>query len=281
MNNKPDETTLISYLYGELGEKEKQKVDLYFEEHPEERKHLQSLAAAREILASVKDKEVIAPPIFLDSTPVIPIWRSGFFKVAASIAATFLVIMVSARLIGTEIVYSQGELRISLGKKQEPVQKIAATPGLTPEQVQAMITSTVVKNNEILASGWTEGQQKMDASIKNRLDQNSKKMDAIVTNASLASQEQVRTFVDGLQNQNLKLMKDYLQLSSKEQKEYVESLLVDFSKYLQEQRNQDLNVFQTRLRSVETETDQFKQETEQLLSSFISNAGSAKNKNSY
>ncbi len=98
---------------------------------------------------------------------------------------------------------------------------------------------------------------------------------------ALASEDQVRTFVSGLQNDNLRLMKDYLKLSSTEQQKYVESLLVDFSKYLQEQRNQDLALFQTRMSSIEKNTNQFKEETEQILTSIITNKGVSKKTNSY
>ena len=97
---------------------------------------------------------------------------------------------------------------------------------------------------------------------------------------SQASQDQVSGFVANLQEDNLRLMKDYLQLSAKEQKQYVETLLVDFSSYLKEQRNQDLQLFQTRMSSIEKNTVQFKQETEQILASIIS-SGSSKSKNSY
>ena len=90
---------------------------------------------------------------------------------------------------------------------------------------------------------------------------------------SAASQEQVRSFVGQLQSDNLKLMKDYMQLSAEGQKQYVETLLVDFSKYLQGQRNNDLQLFQTRISSIETNTDLFKQETEQILTSLITNSG--------
>jgi uncharacterized protein Yka (UPF0111/DUF47 family) len=75
-------------------------------------------------------------------------------------------------------------------------------------------------------------------------------------------------------------MKDYFQLSAADQKKYTEGLLVDFSSYLKEQRKQDLMILQTRVNSIEKETDQFKQETEQLLASIISTPVS-KNKNSY
>ena len=110
-------------------------------------------------------------------------------------------------------------------------------------------------------------------------DFNSKKMNELTKTASQASQEQVRSFVSSLQEQNLKLMKDYFQLSTADQKKYMESLLVSFSGYLQEQRKQDLQYVQNQMNSLEKNNNQFKQETEQILTSLISSP--AKKKNNY
>jgi hypothetical protein len=68
-------------------------------------------------------------------------------------------------------------------------------------------------------------------------------------------------------------MKDYFQLTSTQQKQYVEDLVVDFAKYLQQQRNDDLQLVQTRLHSIEQNTNTFKQETEQILTSIIGSVG--------
>ena len=102
-------------------------------------------------------------------------------------------------------------------------------------------------------------------------------MNDLTKTASQASQEQVRSFVSNLQEQNLKLMKDYFQLSTTDQKKYMESLLVNFSSYLQEQRKQDLQYVQNQVISIEKNNNQFKQETEQILTSLISNPGKKKN----
>jgi hypothetical protein len=72
------------------------------------------------------------------------------------------------------------------------------------------------------------------------------------------------------------MVKSYFQLNSTEQKQYVEGLLVDFSKYLQQQRNDDLQVVETQLKSLQQNTDLFKQETEQILTSIISTVGTSK-----
>ncbi len=99
---------------------------------------------------------------------------------------------------------------------------------------------------------------------------NSQKINSLVQQASKASQDDIRQFVAGLQSENQEVVKNYFQLTSNEQQKYIEGLLVDFSKYLQQQRNNDLNTLQTRLSSIEQNTTVFKQETEQILASIIS-----------
>ncbi|MBL7877249.1 MAG: hypothetical protein JNL53_16410 [Cyclobacteriaceae bacterium] len=269
--NKPDESTLISYLYGELDAKEMQKVSDYLERNPELMQQLAQLQATRHALTHVEDKEVIAPPIFAEESNHTPrFWQSGYFKTVTSIAATFLLLLVAARLLGPDISYSEGELRISFRDALEN-KPLKETPSpLSPLEVQNMIDVSLNKNNTVLSATWNNHNDEIQASLKRNLAYNSAKIDELMKVASQASQDQVRTFVAGLQEDNLRLMKDYMQLSAKDQKVYVENLLVDFSKYLQEQRKQDLMLFQTRMSSIEKNTDQFKQETELILASIIS-----------
>lgn len=277
MNYKPDEATMMAYLYGELSPEENEKVQAYMRQHPEELEKIQSLQSVRDIMGQVQNEEVIAPPIIMAEGNVKPLWQSTYVRTLIGIAASLFFLMVAGKLLGTQITYQQGELKISFGtSKAQPTKQ----PGLTEAQVQSMIASSLEKNNQVLAANWNEEQQKLSKSIATNLDLNSKRIDALMKTASQASQEQVRTFVASLQSENLKLMKDYFQLSTEDQKKYMESLLVDFSSYLKEQRKQDLMLVQTRVASLEKNTDQFKQETEQILASIIS-APIGKNKNSY
>jgi hypothetical protein len=73
--------------------------------------------------------------------------------------------------------------------------------------------------------------------------------------------------------ENLKLVKDYFTLSGGEQKQYVEGLLVDFAKYLQQQRKDDLQLVEMRLNNIEQNNNVFKEETEQILTSIITSVG--------
>ena len=276
--NKPDESTLIAYLYGELDAKETEKVVKYLNQNPDVEKKLQQLSDVQGILNHVEDQEVIAPPIFMDSNKhASRFWRSSYFKTVMSIAASFLVLLVAAKLIGPEIMYSNGELRISfkeLKQIEKPIEQ-ATIPSITSVDVQDMINNSLIKNNEMIATEWANNNKKIQASLRNNLSSNSAKIDELMKVTSQASQDQVRSFVASMQEDNRKVMSDYMQLSAKDQKMYVENLLVDFSKYLQEQRKQDLVFFQSRMSSIEKNSSQFKQETEQILSSIISNPESA------
>jgi hypothetical protein len=271
MNYKPDESTLIAYLYGELNEKEAKKLEAYFQQHPDELASLRKLGDVRESMSHAQDKEVIAPPVFVDDAGVRPLWQSPYIRVSIGIAASILFLLTAGKLLGPEIKYSEGELRISFGKKSEQPTQSA---GLSEEKINELISTSLAKNNESIAASRTEDQRKL---MQTLVDFNSKKMDALTKTVSQASQEQVRSFVSNLQDQNLKLMKDYFQLSAADQKKYMENMLVDFSNYLQEQRKQDLQFVQAKVNSLEKNNNQFKQETEQILTSLISNPGKKKN----
>ncbi|HZX74268.1 MAG TPA: hypothetical protein VFE57_07605 [Cyclobacteriaceae bacterium] len=282
MSYKPDESTLISYLYGELGDAERDKVQRYLNENPEAAKAMQQHSEVLDHLGNVHDKEVIAPPIFAESEKhVSSFWHHGPFKTTLGIAASLLLIMVAGKFMGTDIHYSNGELKISFGGSKT-VHPVLQAQALSPEQVQQMINSSLVKNNEVVTANLSDNQKKLDQTIKNNLAMNSMKLDGLMKDVSQASQDQVRSFVAGLQNENGKTMREYMQLSASEQNKYMESLLVDFTKYLNEQRSQDLQLFQSRISVVEENTDQFKQETEQILSSIINTgATESKKQNSY
>ena len=275
MAYKVSEQDLMAYLYGELDGKEKEMVEQYLLENEDARLELEKLKQLRHALGQINDKEVIAPPIFVgDSRPPF-IWNAPYFKTIVSIAASLLIIMLVGKFSGLQIGYAGNELRISFGKPAQQPQPVNVTPAqsLTSGEVQQMISASLQQNNIAMQETWAETQKKLDASIVKNLASNSAKIDDLVKASSSASQQQIRDFVSAIQAENVATVKSYFQLSSAEQKQYIESLLVDFAKYLQQQRNDDLQVVQTQLNSLQKNTDSFKQETEQILTSIISTVG--------
>lgn len=279
MAYKATEQELMAYLYGELEDAERDAIEKYLAENAEARVELERLRSLRSLMSNIKDKEVIAPPLFLGEGRRTGLLDIPYIRTILSIAASLLILMVVGNAVGMRIGFKDDELIIGFGAPREQARttEIAqGKPAMTPDQVQEMINASVSQNNSVLQSNWQATQKELDASINHSLEANSAKIDRLVRESSAASQEQIREFVAGMQTENLKLVKNYFQLSSTEQKQYIEGLLVDFSKYLQQQRNDDIQVVQTQLKSLQQNTDLFKQETEQILTSIISTVGSGK-----
>jgi hypothetical protein len=267
MNYKPDEATLISYLYGELEGDERSMVEKYLEANPGEKKRLEEWTFAKAAMGHLADKEVIAPPIILgDEHRIVPFWKQNYFRMPVGIAASLLFVLLAAKIMGLSIGYSNDELRIGFGPKPGK-----ADSGLTKDEVDEMIHTSLNNNNQVLQASWSEDRKMMEESVKKNLSTSPGKINELMKKASAANEDEVRRFVAQMQNDNLKLLKEYVQLSSAGQKQYIEGLLVDFAKYLQEQRNQDIEFFQTRMSTMEKNTDQLKQETEEILTSLVSN----------
>ena len=282
MSYKPDEKDWMAYLYGEMEEEEKKKFDEYIFSHPDARRELERYQNLRQILSRAEDKEVIAPPIFIGDDRYANhgggkqyFWDTPYFRTITTIAASLLILILAGKYSGARLSVSGQEFRLTFGETrvEEPVRTNTATATLTPDQVQQMINASLERNNTVVQTSLEETQKKLDASIRRNLAQNSGRIDQLVREASTASQEQVRQFVDGIRAENMQQVRDYFQLTSTEQKKYIENLLVDFAEYLQQQRDNDLQLVQTRMNSLEQNTDIFKQETEQILSSIITTVG--------
>ena len=273
MKFKPDESQLIAYLYGELQGEEKLKVEQYLTGNQDRRKELESMMFVRQALGKISDKEVIAPPIVMDDYQTRSYWNSPFTRMILGIAASLTLLIVVAKWTGLNINYANEALTIGFGEtgKVPGITGQPEKPVLSANEVQEMINASLVKNNENLKSNFDESQQRLDESIRKTL---ASRTDAafkeLVNKTSQASEEQIQQFALALQADNARMIKDYLTLNSSDQRKYIESLLVDFAKYMEEQQKSNFQALHARVNSLEQNTDLFKYETEQILTSIIS-----------
>jgi len=274
MSYRPDEKDFMDYLYGEMDGQDKLRFERYLQEHPEAQKELHGFQQLQSMLGAVEDKEVIAPPLVIgDTRPVF--WHTPYLRTALAVAASLTLVMLVGRFSGLQIRSAEGELTLSFGGPK--IKAGPAVPALTAQQVQQMIDASVTTNNGALQANWKQSQTALDESIRKSLAANSGRINDLVRQASSASQDQIREYVAGIQTENKQLVKDYFQLTANDQKKYIENLLVDFAKYLQQQRTEDLKLVQSRLSNIEQNNNLLKQETEQILSSIITGAGAPAN----
>lgn len=271
MNTKLDESLLIAYLYDELSGEEKTEVEKYLAANPEAAEQLHQMRGIRSSLQTIQDKEVIAPPIVLEEGRHRFLFDTPYFKTILGIAASLLVIMIAAKVLDLRINLNDNSVLIGFGEmKTNPDPQVINT-GLSEQQVQGMIQNALAENNEVVQASLDDTQKRFQESIRKNMSNGN--LDGLIQKASAASRDQIRQYAFTMQAENEKLMKDYMQLTAAEQKQYIEDLLVDFAKYLQQQRVDDLQLMQTRLTSIEQNTNIFKQETEQILTSIISTVG--------
>lgn len=268
MSFKPDEGLLLSYVYGELAGDEREQVEQALATDPTLRARVDNLKFLRAVMGNAEDKEVIAPPIVIDN-PRQRFFSSAYFKIVTSIAASLIILILVGKATGLTVNYGNSELRIGFGEPREQLQPVSS-PALTADQVQAMINQSVEANNQVVRADVEKSQAMLQSSVRQVLQENnSHQLDQLVKQVADASRNQVRDYVLAMQTENSRMVKDYMSLTAAEQRQYVESLLVDFSKYMQQQRTNDLMTLQTRLNTIEQNTDLFKQETEQILTSII------------
>lgn len=277
MNYKPDEKDWMAYLYGETEGAEKEKIDQYLLDNAEARKEFEKFQSLRKMMSSVEDKEVIAPPIIIEGTRQRFLWNTPYIRMIVSIAASLLLIILVGKVTGTRVSMTGNEFKLSFGDQPAEVAKPATgndvPSSLSADEVQQMINKSLTANNSEIEQSWEESQKKLNASIRQNLAVNSAKVDEVMKSASVATQDQIRNYVAAMQAENMQQVKDYFQLTSAQQKDYIETLLVDFDKYLQQQRNNDLQLVQSRLHNIEENSNVFQQETEQILTSIISSVG--------
>lgn len=273
MSYRPNEAEWMAYLYGELESAERERMEKFLAANAGARAELDNLRMLQKMLRTVEDKEVIAPPIVFDGGKQRNLWDYPYAKTILSIAASLLLLMVVGRVTNTSISTDDAGLRISFGKQKQVIPTVSE-PTLTPAEVQQMINASLTQQNTAWQSTWADNREQIDASIRKTLvsnTRNNERLDALVQQVATASKEQIQGYVVTLQNENMKMMQNYMQLTSTEQKDYMENLLVDFTKYLQQQRNDDLRLLQTKITDVEQNSNLFKAETEQILTSLISN----------
>src|SRR5688572_17695877 len=148
MSYKPDEKDWMAYLYGELDDAEKRKFDQYILQHPEARRELEKFQNLRTILSSAEDKEVIAPPIFMEDShsggtgSLHRFFRNTpYIRVITAVAASLLLVILAGKLTGTKVTVSDREFRLSFGDNPaaSPIRQVPTVSSLSSEEVQQMI----------------------------------------------------------------------------------------------------------------------------------------------
>lgn len=259
----PTEQEIIDYLYGEMSADDRKRMQQYLDKNPEKAEEIAGLNDTRVALGKYEDREVIAPDYPNEdsksiNTKTVPYWKS-IMAVAASIALLILIGFIT----DLKISYKNAQLTVAFGevKNEQPavdqqlatLQKMVAD--LSKKQLQPEATDQL--KTEII--DYMQAQQKsQNQMIDRRLAQFTK-----------GGKEALDQYAQELKLSNATAINQYVANASLDQRAYLEDVLIDFTKYMEEQRIQDRKFYIDHLVDMKYESELKQQETEQLLSSII------------
>lgn len=263
MSYKPEESVLIAYLYGELSDEESRKVEAYLSENEEARVELDELKDTRSILGKLPDKEVSVPSFVFDESPKVVVSnKAGIFQLwrkPLAIAASISLIIFIGYLSNANFSIGEGGVQLSFGTTEVEQEMF------TKEDVQQMIQAAVSENNRLV-------NQKLDG-YQNDLTQ------MVSNNGSTSgiNQDQIDDYMENWRQQSIETLAGLLEASELSQRKYTDDLLRELAVYLDIQRQNDLNVIQTRFDNLIDDAELNQMQTNRILTNLLSNSDQPSN----
>lgn len=255
MNYKPEESTLIAYLYGELSGEEKIKVEQYLSENQEARRELDEMKEVLGIMGHAKDREMEAP-VFSFSSPSKVIVdskdRGSWWRYPLGIAASLALLMVVGYLTSFKLSSIDGELIVAFGDQKDVQGKM-----FTREEVKEMITLALDENNKLV-----------NQQIKNTKDNLLTKVNQ--ESPANVDQQLLNEYIQRLRQYNAATMAGLLEESEQEQRRYTDQIVQDLAIFMDLQRQADLELIQSRIENLSEDTRRFNQQTGQIITSLLS-----------
>lgn len=262
MSYKPEESELMAYLYDELTDNEKKKIEAYLAENEDARRELEELRDARTILSKMNDREVAVPSFVFDESPkVVAMNKGGFFSFwrnSMAIAASISIIILVGFLTKVNLSWGDDGMQLSFGN--QPTEQ----SGYTEADVQRMIQSAIAENNQL---------------VNNKLESVEQGMKQLVSNTPTPTieQKQIDAYMEEWRIQSIETLAGLLESSELSQKEYTDQVLREFAIFLDIQRQNDMNVIQTRFDNLIDDTELNQMQTNRILTNLLSSSGEPSN----
>ena len=270
MKYNPTESSFISYLYGEMPAKEKKQMEAWLTAHPEKADELKQMGQARSIMQQLEDQSVSVPLNLLvqeNQSGNNKVWWQTWSVRAAAIG---MLLMLTAYFTNLNIQWKDQHLLISFG---DAPQLLNAEDVLNSQRAflaeESRVRNDWQQQQDSLNQQW--GAQLVALSEQlGEIDMKTQRLNARQSSqtASLTT-AQIDQLKKELIESNYQLMTDLLLDASRYQKDYTEQLLTEFSRFIEQQRLQDLQLMELALNNVLEQADEQQQNTEIMLAEII------------
>jgi hypothetical protein len=269
---------LIAYLYGEMSTEQRLRFEKEMESDPELEKEFLDLKQVRNGLSHLGDKEVMEP-FFLWGKNGSNRWAGSFrrkslilFKPIVAVAASLVILLLVGYATKFSISYQSGLLYIGFNRSA-PVE--TAHP-LTEDQILNLVRNEIDRNNSGILTRLKNTEEKIDtrfASLEAEQEDKPQYQPAVNT----VTEKELQNYYQQMRQTNATLMENYLRNATVQQQEYFQSMMNQFTVYLQDQREEDLRLIRRSLLNLKENQDQQQQETQQILATLLNNVSYQKN----
>lgn len=262
MEKKISESTLIDYLYNELAQDEREKVEDYLKAHPEVRKELMQLQISRNLLQDHQPPEVEIPPMNWKPSAMNS-FKNRRWIYALTSAAAVILLLISVAWINVHVSVQHDTFMISWGK-QKIIEQQKEIEQLKEAQAQLEKKFMLAIDRERDTARQMYGQALTKISAQSREIQNIRQRQRTQPLPDLWV-----NYLNTLQKEQLFTMAELISQTSQRQQEYTEALLSDFAQYLEKQREKDLLLVEEAINTLFDETQDQHLETNMVLAKLI------------
>lgn len=268
MNYKPGKDTLIAYLYGELSQEERNKVEGFLNENPTAQREVVELQKTLKVLDKLPDLEVTPPTFVFNRDKVVVVDQGNTYipmlKVVMGIAASILIVMLVGYLTHFRITYSNQSLSIGYGETATPADQPANTV-----DIDQLIQQAIAKNNEEVLGKMDDMNNHFNAALASQSKERASTINTLLERTKEMNDNVIQMYVSQMRDENRKVIENLFSLSSAQQQRAMNDVLTDFSQYLENQRQNDLRLIQASFNGLKDNTETNLQETNQILASII------------
>ena len=265
MENQDFNHELLDYLYGEMSEQERKEFERKLQVDSKLQEEYKELAAIRDDLGKLKDKEIMEP-FSAWGRPRTTQWWAGshrrkiiVFRPVTAVAASLVILFMVGYFTNFSLSLTEDGFKLGFGQQMAN----SSEKYFTEDEVLAIVDREMQKNNEKLLArleGFEESNNIKLASLEDELSKVKSSGDE-----TPLTRDDIQQYFASAENKNAESVKEYLKLTSAQQQEFLTAMFNQFNNFYQQQRDDDLALIQNTIYDISQNQALHKQETEKAI----------------
>lgn len=244
MEDNIEESKIIDFLFGEMSRNEASAFQKLIDNNPELKSKVDEISGVHSVLSSVSDEEVTVPSFIVNKEEKVArtYWFSDSIRWVGSVAAGLILVLMSAYLMEFRISKNEQGLMIGFGEIPKP--HIDKDEPLTKEEVQSWMKEVLASYDDHSDMKLQQLATNLDDKLQKQNDLNKEAINDFSRKYTNETNELMKAYVNQAGDDNKKLIENFFKVSTETQQQYVKSVLGDFNKFYQRQREYDLQVME-------------------------------------